>query len=320
MTSIQSSDVTTAQTSLPSNQLPVGGVLDDATNIMRPWQQGAPASSNGSGPPRAPGAVAGNVASGSTDVGNPVKTGGVYNASPQTLTTGQRSDTQMDASGNTLVSEKNSAAILADLATLAAAVSGGKMLTTETYSASILADLATLAGAISTGRMLITPPSNTNVTEVNSASILSDLATIASAISGGRMLTTPTNNASVNLTEVNGAALSTSNPVPVNSVAIAGEVALYGSNPTALTANTDAAIKWGASGTTAVNHIEIYNGWTGNVNVRLDAATTAGSAVIAPGQTKFYDVAGTLAVHLQANGTPNLNGSSSGNIVVTGWL
>lgn len=102
-------------------------------------------------------------------------------------------------------------------------------------------------------------------------------------------------------------------------VAQAGEVALYGSNPTALTANTDAAIKWGASGTTAVNHILIANNTTINVNYRLDAATTAGSDLLAPGQKIVLDIAGTLAVHLQANGTPNIGGSTGGNIVVIGW-
>lgn len=42
----------------------------------------------------------GNVASGATDSGNPVKVGGVYHASPITLTDGQRGDAQLDASGN----------------------------------------------------------------------------------------------------------------------------------------------------------------------------------------------------------------------------
>jgi hypothetical protein len=45
-------------------------------------------------------AVGGNAASGASDTGNPVKVGGVYNSSPPTLTTGQRSDLQMDSSGN----------------------------------------------------------------------------------------------------------------------------------------------------------------------------------------------------------------------------
>ena len=120
---------------------------------------------------------------------------------------------------------------------------------------------------------------------------------------------------------VTGTFWQSTQPVSVATlIAQAGEVALYGSNPTALTANTDAAIKWGASGTTAVNHILIANNTTINVNYRLDAATTAGSDLLAPGQKIVLDIAGTLAVHLQANGTPNVGGSSGGNIVVTGWL
>jgi hypothetical protein len=45
--------------------------------------------------------IQGSVASGATDSGNPVKTGGVYNSSLPSLTTGQRVDTQTDISGNT---------------------------------------------------------------------------------------------------------------------------------------------------------------------------------------------------------------------------
>lgn len=41
----------------------------------------------------------GNVASGASDSGNPVKVGGIYNSSPITLTNGQRGDAQLDASG-----------------------------------------------------------------------------------------------------------------------------------------------------------------------------------------------------------------------------
>jgi hypothetical protein len=49
--------------------------------------------------------VQGNVAAGATDSGNPVKTGGVYNASAPTLTNGQRGDTQMDVNANTKTRE-----------------------------------------------------------------------------------------------------------------------------------------------------------------------------------------------------------------------
>lgn len=44
--------------------------------------------------------VQGNVASGATDSGNPVKVGGVYNSSPPVLTSGQRGDLQVDTRGN----------------------------------------------------------------------------------------------------------------------------------------------------------------------------------------------------------------------------
>jgi len=46
----------------------------------------------------------GNVAAGATDSGNPVKTGGKYNATPPTLTDGQRGDSQLDVNANTLSS------------------------------------------------------------------------------------------------------------------------------------------------------------------------------------------------------------------------
>lgn len=48
------------------------------------------------------GAVTGDVNSGATDTGTaPVKTGGVYNSTRPTFTTGQRGDTQIDSRGNT---------------------------------------------------------------------------------------------------------------------------------------------------------------------------------------------------------------------------
>src|SRR5258708_1698383 len=47
--------------------------------------------------------VAGNVASGSSDSGNPLKTGVVYNSTPPTLTSGQRGDAQGDVNANTKI-------------------------------------------------------------------------------------------------------------------------------------------------------------------------------------------------------------------------
>jgi len=44
--------------------------------------------------------VSGTVAAGGADSGNPVKTGGKYNATPPTLTDGNRGDTQLDVNAN----------------------------------------------------------------------------------------------------------------------------------------------------------------------------------------------------------------------------
>lgn len=46
--------------------------------------------------------IQGNAASGAADTGNPVKTGGKYNASPPTLADGQRGDMQLDSNGRLL--------------------------------------------------------------------------------------------------------------------------------------------------------------------------------------------------------------------------
>lgn len=100
---------------------------------------------------------------------------------------------------------------------------------------------------------------------------------------------------------------------------VQGYVAAYGSNPSALTANTDAQFKWGSAGTTIVNHVMIQNNTAINILWDLDVATSAGSPVLRPNETIFLDVP-TAALHFQGNGTPNLNGTSGSNIVIRAWL
>jgi hypothetical protein len=127
-------------------------------------------------------------------------------------------------------------------------------------------------------------------------------------------------NATATIQLVTGTAIVVgNNAVPVLNTAATGYVAAYGSNPAALTANTDAAFKWGAGGTTLVNHLMVQNNTAINVLWDLDTATSAGSPILTPGQTIFLDVQ-TTALHLQTNGTPNLNGTSANNIVVRTWL
>ncbi len=98
-----------------------------------------------------------------------------------------------------------------------------------------------------------------------------------------------------------------------------GYVPAYASNAAALTSSTDYPFKWGASGTNQVNHLMLQNNTTVNLNFDLDVVATAGSPVLLPGQTVFFDVQ-VLILHLFQAGTPNVNGNTAANIVVRGWL
>lgn len=88
-------------------------------------------------------------------------------------------------------------------------------------------------------------------------------------------------------------------------------------NAAALTGSTDYSFSW--SGNRWVNHLLIQNNDTNNLHFDLDTAATAGSPMLAPGQTIFLDVQ-TTVLHLYSAGTPNVNGSSANNIVVRGWM
>lgn len=59
--------------------------------------------------------VTGNVASGVTDSGNPVKIGGIFNATLPTLTNGQRGDSQLTNKGELLVAFNNPASVDTEL-------------------------------------------------------------------------------------------------------------------------------------------------------------------------------------------------------------
>jgi hypothetical protein len=135
-----------------------------------------------------------------------------------------------------------------------------------------------------------------------------------------RQATAANLNATATVQAVTGTSLAVgSNAMPVLNSAAQGYVAAYGSNAAALTSSTDYSFKWGAGGTTQVNHVFVQNNTALNLNWELDATATAGSPVLAPGQSLFLDVQ-TLIVHLFQAGTPNVGGSSASNIVVKGWL
>lgn len=118
-------------------------------------------------------------------------------------------------------------------------------------------------------------------------------------------------------------------PVPVvlvdaagnkyQSSALAGALAFPSNVPTSTGVNSDVAVKFGSAGNLIANHVMIANNTAINVVYELDANTSGGSDILAPGQKIFLDIQ-CAAVHLQAASAQNINGSAAGNIVVRGWL
>ena len=110
----------------------------------------------------------------------------------------------------------------------------------------------------------------------------------------------------------------------VTTSAAAGVVAPSTDNAAALTAATDYVFRWTGvqiSGRyTSVNHVLVQNNTAAPVNWDVDASAGPGSPSLAAGATLILDVE-LAALHLySASGTPAVNGTSSGNIVVRGWL
>lgn len=99
--------------------------------------------------------------------------------------------------------------------------------------------------------------------------------------------------------------------------ALKGPVAASGSNPAALTASTDYTFAW--SGNQVVNHVLLQNSTAATLNYDIDAAASAGSLALAAGATVMLDIQ-MAALHLWQAGTPNVNGTAAGNIVVRAWL
>ena len=134
----------------------------------------------------------GNVASGATDSGNPVKVGGVYNPTLPTFSAGQRGDLQVDSQGRLLIT--------GTLAGVASAVPDGVLPSPTGYSSTSVNTLFSLdvtgynsasvqISTIATGSTLITEVSNDNVnwfqkagTFSSSTGTITDAATFFSPI------------------------------------------------------------------------------------------------------------------------------------------
>jgi hypothetical protein len=84
------------------------GTLTTITNPVAVTQSGTWTVQQGT----PPWSVAGNVASGAADSGNPVKVGGRFNTALPTLTNGQRGDIQLDSSGRLIIAPLTNSSIV----------------------------------------------------------------------------------------------------------------------------------------------------------------------------------------------------------------
>jgi hypothetical protein len=93
----------------------------------------------------------------------------------------------------------------------------------------------------------------------------------------------------------------------------------YASNPAATGVGTDVLYKWGAAGTTPVNHASIQNNTAANVLYAFDVATTTAGAMVytlTAGQSAFWDRACTI-LHVQTAAAQNFGGTTG--ITVEGF-
>lgn len=83
-------------------------------------------------------------------------------------------------------------------------------------------------------------------------------------------------------------------------------------------AQTNAGVETVLSFAQEVLYVYIQNNTTQNLNVAIDATATAGSLVLAPSALMVLEKEATQTVHLYTATAQNINGATSGNIVVLG--
>lgn len=155
-----STETTLAALNAKFNSLGQKTMANSAPVVIASDQSAIPASQSGTwtvqqGTP--PWSVVGNVASGSSDSGNPVKIGGVFNTTPPTLTTGQRSDIQVSSRGSLQIAGTSATGVAPlNAPVYVSGIDGGGLkrgLLTDTRGAPVVTELFThahLAGAATT--------------------------------------------------------------------------------------------------------------------------------------------------------------------------
>lgn len=193
--------------------------------------------------------VTGNVASGATDSGNPVKTGGKYVAAGITLTDGQRGDTQLDAAGRSIVTMGT--ALSSTIDSIWASTEGQK----ATYSASCVkisavatpTDIFTLTGSASKTIRVISVRVNMEATAAQGVFV--QLIKRSTADTGGT-------SAAPNIA-----------PHDSNSAAATATPLSYTANPTlgsTVAVVDDGFLTATIAGTATVPNVEFRRTWTAN--------------------------------------------------------
>lgn len=116
------------------------------------------------------------------------------------------------------------------------------------------------------------------------------------------------------LADVNGVALSNTSPIPSQDIEQAGYVAAS-SPPSTTNAGSDTSYTFSSQ----VSRVIIQNNTSSNLNYAFDATASAGSLLLVPGAMLVYPKKCTV-LHLYTLAAQNVNGTSTGNIVVLGAL
>jgi hypothetical protein len=122
------------------------------------------------------------------------------------------------------------------------------------------------------------------------------------------------NTVASNLTQLNGTAISNTNPLPSQDIEQQGYIAAT-SPPSTTNAGSDTAYTFSSQ----INRVIIQNNTSANLNFDFDQAASAGSFLCLPGTMIIYPKKCT-ALHLYTAAAQNINGSTSGNIIVRGAL
>ncbi len=115
-----------------------------------------------------------------------------------------------------------------------------------------------------------------------------------------------------NITQFGGVSLTNTNPIPNQDIEQANYISAT-TPPSVTNIGTDTLYTFSSQ----VSRVILQNNTSVNVNYAFDVTSSAGSLLLLPGSTLVYPKKCTV-LHLFTAAAQNINGSSTGNIVVLG--